>query len=142
MVFSLLPDMLLRVGPDWDAISSPIRKSNGDYAWVYSVSIVQKESVRLLTFVTVFAPLALLIGSPKLPESPRYLIKEKRHDEALQLLCKLHHSPEDPNDTLAHEEALQIKTQLQAEEQMPQGFLAVMKVASYRKRFLIGIGVQ
>lgn len=90
----------------------------------------------------VVAPLALVAGSYKLPESPRFLLKQDRATEALALLRRLHHSPDDPNDVMAREECAQITNQLRVDALMPQGVFAILKVPSYRKRLLLGVFVQ
>lgn len=92
--------------------------------------------------ITVVAPIILTIGSPKLPESPRYLVKKHRTNEALSLLCRLHHSTEDPNDIVAREEFVQIQRQLEADANMPQGILAILRQRAYLKRYALGIFVQ
>lgn len=96
-----------------------------------------------MTYISiVFAPLALIAGSFKLPESPRFLLKKNRTTEALDLLCRLHHTPDDPNNVMAKEEYLQISRQLEMDISIAKGFKGIMAIASYRNRFLLGVFVQ
>lgn len=57
-----------------------------------------------------------MIGSPWLPESPRYLLSKNRDQEALEVLTKLHDTG-DPNHIAAKEEFYQIRKQLELERQ-------------------------
>jgi hypothetical protein len=90
----------------------------------------------------VISPGLLLIASPWLPESPRWLITKNRADDALGILKKLHHTDEDPEDVLAHEEFFQIQQQIQLDNSKPHTFWALVKLPSYRRRFLIAFFLQ
>lgn len=46
----------------------------------------------------------LLLGSPWLPFSPRWLMMQDRHDEAHEVLKRLHRTKGDPHDMLARKE--------------------------------------
>lgn len=51
--------------------------------------------------------LMLLAGSPWLPYSPRWLMMQDRHEEAHQVLIKLHRDKNDPHDSIARKEFYQ-----------------------------------
>ncbi|KAL2010673.1 hypothetical protein VTN00DRAFT_6480 [Thermoascus crustaceus] len=92
-------------------------------------------------------PLILLLGSPWLPRSPRWLISKGKMDEARHVLERLRQSPDDPENLVAKEEFYQTKEQLQleAEKLAASGnnvWMAVLKKPSYRKRMLIGFLTQ
>ena len=116
---------------------------NGVSVWASSVCHSNFYLLRnTKNFLAVIAPLALVIGSFKLPESPRFQMTRGQEAEALDLLIKLHHSKDDPQNIMAREEFTQIKRQLEADARMPKGIAATLKVPSYLKRFLLGIFVQ
>jgi MFS family permease len=52
----------------------------------------------------------LLLGSPWLPFSPRWLMMHDRHDEAHDVLKRLHRTKGDPHDTMARKEYYQMST--------------------------------
>lgn len=92
-------------------------------------------------------PLVLLLGSPWLPRSPRWLISKGKLDEALKVLERLRQLPEDPDNLVAKEEFYQTKEQIQleAEKLAASGntvWTAVLKKPSYRKRMIIGFLTQ
>lgn len=92
-------------------------------------------------------PLVLLLGSPWLPRSPRWLISKGKMDEALNVLKKLRRSKDDPDDLVAREEFYQTKEQLQLEAQKLEAtghsvWTAVWRIKSYRKRMIIGFLTQ
>ncbi|KAF2792178.1 general substrate transporter [Melanomma pulvis-pyrius CBS 109.77] len=97
---------------------------------------------RLCLALQVVAPLLLFVGTPWMPESPRWLIQHQHDEKALEILCNLHCNPDDTENTAAREECHNIRSQLQLDATMPQGMIATLKVPSYRKRFLIGLFVQ
>jgi MFS family permease len=76
--------------------------SNSSFAWRFPVSLI------------CLLALVLLIVSFFLPETPRWLIRHGRADEALHVLEALHHTPNDPN--IGHREFQQIEMQLREEQ--------------------------
>ncbi|KAK5167528.1 uncharacterized protein LTR77_007227 [Saxophila tyrrhenica] len=100
-------------------------------------------SWRLCLSLQIVAPLILAIGSPWLPESPRWLIAHNREKEGLAVLQRLHVRPGDTNDIAAKEEYYQIRKQIELEAQTGVTTMWQMfKRRSYVKRILCGVLVQ
>ncbi|RFU24119.1 hypothetical protein B7463_g12217, partial [Scytalidium lignicola] len=93
---------------------------------------------RLLLALQIVAPLLLLVGSPFIPESPRWLI-----NNGLEVLEKLHNNPSDPEHIGARQEFVQIQQQLSLEHDYKLDNLwQIFKVPTYRKRLLYGFFIQ
>ncbi|KAJ5743398.1 hypothetical protein N7533_010500 [Penicillium manginii] len=93
----------------------------------------------------VIAPAILLMGTPWLPESPRWLVEQDRQSEALQILQQLHPSEDESNiHSKAQVELNQIRTQLSIDQEMEAsgGRWALITNSSYRKRLFCGCFVQ
>uniref|UniRef100_A0A8C5D4M8 Synaptic vesicle glycoprotein 2B-like n=1 Tax=Gouania willdenowi TaxID=441366 RepID=A0A8C5D4M8_GOUWI len=61
------------------------------YGWGFSIgSEFQMHSWRLFILVCLFPALAALIGIVFMPESPRFLLENARHDEAWMILRQVH----------------------------------------------------
>jgi hypothetical protein len=86
----------------------------------------------------IVAPLILIIGSPWLPESPRWLIYYDRTDEGFQVLQKLHQNLGEVEDFQAREEFHQIRQQVVLDRKNEMSWLALWKTPSTRKRLLMG----
>lgn len=71
---------------------------------------------------------------PFLPESPRWLISNRRYDEARTTLDRLHTSEE------AKMEFDQITAQLRIDSHLPKSYVSMFTKKSYRKRSLLSIG--
>jgi hypothetical protein len=83
------------------------------------------------------------MGSPWLPESPRWLISKSKERRALEILQKLHTRPDDPSGLAAREEFYQISKQIELEKATGvNGIWGMLKRPSYRKRILSGLLVQ
>jgi hypothetical protein len=99
---------------------------------------------RLCLALQVVPPLCLLLGSPWLPESPRWLVAHDQQDKAFAILRRLHHVPGDDEDTIAREELYQIRMQLELEKSQGWGqgwlksWVLLFQRKSYRKRLLFG----
>ena len=82
----------------------------------------------------------LLIGSPYLPFSPRWLMMQNRFDEAHEVLKRLHRTKADTHDTLARKEFVQMKRQVEAdrETKATTSRFEIFKTAANRRRALVG----
>ncbi|OAL34558.1 hypothetical protein AYO20_06188 [Fonsecaea nubica] len=104
----------------------------------------QEAQWRLCLALQIVPPLCLLVGSPWLPESPRYLVANDMQEKGFEVLKRLHHQPEDEDDTIAREELYQIRQQLDLEKREGwrqgwiKGWILLFSRKSYRKRLLFG----
>ncbi|KAH7256032.1 general substrate transporter [Fusarium tricinctum] len=93
---------------------------------------------RLCIAFQTLAPLMLLLGSHVIPESPRYLIYNRRDEEGLQVLMKLHSYSEDLDNRYAYAEFEQIKQQVELDRASERSWLALWKTPNTRKRMIFG----
>lgn len=84
--------------------------------------------------------LLLLIGSPWLPFSPRWLMMQNRFEEAHDVLIKLHRDKSDPHDTTARTEFYQMKKQVEMDRQIKSttSKFELFKTPANRRRALVG----
>jgi hypothetical protein len=85
-------------------------------------------------------PMLLLAGLYWIPESPRWLVMKDRHEEAKEILKKLHSSPGDPDDTFASTEYYQINKQIAIDRTLGSSWMHMIRKPSYRKRCLLALG--
>ncbi|KAF2635146.1 putative MFS sugar transporter [Massarina eburnea CBS 473.64] len=109
--------------------------SNPSFAWRFPLCF------------QVFCPTILLIGSPWLPRSPRWLLSKGLDEEAFDVIKKMRMTPDDPQDLVAKEEFHQTKEQLKldAAKLAATGhnvWVAAWTKKSYRKRMIIGFLTQ
>ncbi|KAL2785970.1 general substrate transporter [Aspergillus keveii] len=90
---------------------------------------------RLCLSLQAVAPLLLLIATPRIPESPRWLIAHGQRDRALKILNRLQPSTEG-NIESATETFTEICAQIAAESENRQSFFQSLKNSQSRKRFL------
>ncbi|KAH7118344.1 major facilitator superfamily domain-containing protein [Dactylonectria macrodidyma] len=92
----------------------------------------------------IVAPILLLVGSPWMPESPRWLCKVGNTTAARQVLEKLHPDGQGEGHSFADNELQEICAQLELEihEATSDGWRQVFSKKSYRKRILYGFFVQ
>ncbi|KAJ9603013.1 hypothetical protein H2200_012308 [Cladophialophora chaetospira] len=83
------------------------------------------------------SPLLLLLTLPTVPETPRYLIWTEKKEKAWDVLRRLHHNPDDPEDRQAHAEFTQIVLQVEHDREMKVGWIQIFKVPSLRRRALL-----
>ncbi|OCT46100.1 hypothetical protein CLCR_00414 [Cladophialophora carrionii] len=99
---------------------------------------------RLCLALQIVPPLGLLIGSWWVPESPRHLVATDQQEAGFAILKRLHHHPDDEDDTIAREELYQIRLQLDLEKRQGwrqgwiKGWILLFTRKSYRKRMLFG----
>ena len=84
----------------------------------------------------------LIIGLFWLPESPRWLIQHGKHEEARAVIEKLH-SDIGVDEDFCEKEYQQMQMQIEYEKEVAiKSWWALFTKASYRKRLLLGIGLQ
>ncbi|VUC25612.1 unnamed protein product [Clonostachys rosea] len=85
-------------------------------------------------------PSAVLILTPWIPESPRWLILRNRKDDAWEILSKMNNRADDPDERFAREEFYQICQQIDAERVLleTENTWTLFTKPSYRKRMLCG----
>jgi MFS family permease len=117
------------------------------YGCYYATSINESFAWRFPLCLQCLSPVLLLVGSPWMPRSPRWLIQKGKLEEARTVLKRLRQSPEDPNDIAAKEEFYQISEQLKLDEQKLKAtgqsvWISVWTKPSYRKRMIMGFLIQ
>ncbi|KAI2777943.1 general substrate transporter [Daldinia loculata] len=73
------------------------------------------------------------------PESPRWLMENGKEEQAKAELERLHSTKSDPKGTLARAEAIQIKAQVEAERNLPKGYIYIFTTPHLRKRAFCAI---
>jgi len=109
---------------------------------VYFITASGSDSTFPWRFPIAFqmAPaLMLLIGSPWLPYSPRWLMMQDRFDEAHDVIKRLHRTKGDPHDTLARKEYYQMKRQVDLDRQIRNttSRFEIFKTPANRRRALV-----
>ncbi|OAL44212.1 general substrate transporter, partial [Pyrenochaeta sp. DS3sAY3a] len=85
-------------------------------------------------------PLLMLIVIPFIPESPRWLLLKRRNEVAWQIVARLHHRHDDPDQQFAREEFYQMKMQVEADMVFyeSESIWDLFRKPSYRKRMFLG----
>ncbi|KAF4236374.1 hypothetical protein CNMCM6805_005863 [Aspergillus fumigatiaffinis] len=84
-------------------------------------------------------PLAMIIGLPFIPESPRYLALAGRNDEAWEVVRTLHRDPTDFEDEAARAEFTQIIRQTDYDKELGYGYVKMFTRPSWRRRSLLAM---
>ncbi|KPM46386.1 hypothetical protein AK830_g167 [Neonectria ditissima] len=102
----------------------------GTFGWRFPISLAVLNALVLLA-VTFY-----------LPESPRWLIRQGRFDEAYAILNTLHRKPNTDDDTVDREfQQMKLQTESDNAEVRKHGRWQLFTDAPYRKRFAIGFGL-
>jgi len=89
--------------------------------------------------VQCFAPILLIGGLWFIPESPRWLSLKDKHDQAYQVIERLHRDPNDPQQILAKEEFYSMQKQIEMDRLKGNGsYKELFTVPANRKRCLLG----
>ncbi|KAL1849896.1 hypothetical protein VTK73DRAFT_9790 [Phialemonium thermophilum] len=104
----------------------------------YFVTSLNGAEWRLPLAVQAIPPLFCCASIVFLPESPRWLISQDRSEEALAVVRKLHHDPQNPDDTFAFREYQQIRQQYEIDRRNEVSWIQLFAKPSYRKRMIIG----
>ncbi|KAK9893523.1 general substrate transporter [Cystobasidium minutum MCA 4210] len=140
-------------GPAWlHEIAHPrIRASAGAtyYAFAYlggifaawicfgSLYIQSEWSWRFPTIFQIAGPIIVIAASFDIPESPRFLMKKGRTEEAINILAK-YHANGSVDDELVQYEILEIQKALEAENLNKQvSYLDFLKTAANRRRLFV-----
>ena len=88
----------------------------------------------------MFPALLLLLGSPWLPFSPRWLMMQGREEESHEVIKRLHRTKGDPHDNFARKEYYQMKKQVDLDRQInaTTSRFEIFKTAPNRRRALVG----
>jgi len=87
-----------------------------------------------------FPALLLLLGSPWIPYSPRWLLQQNRPEEAHDVLRRLHHIANDPHETTSEKEFYQMRKQLELDRRIKAktGAFEIFATAPNRRRAFVG----
>ncbi|KAK7469135.1 hypothetical protein VKT23_003626 [Stygiomarasmius scandens] len=92
---------------------------------------------RLPNFFQLLFPVTLLVASIWCPESPRWLVSQGRHEDALNVLATLHANG-DKDDELVRNELLEIRCYVQKEKEARNNeWSSLFKTPGNRKRMAV-----
>ena len=94
--------------------------------------------------ISILPPLGLLLASPWIPESPRFLLMRGKRDEAWKIVKRLHGDDTDGGSTYAEEEFNQMSRQVEIDSEVwaHTGYRALFTKPSYRNRMWMGFFIQ
>ena len=75
-------------------------------------------------------------------ETPRYLCWINKSEDALQVIKRLHHDPDDPDDLAAHAEFLQIKYCVEQDRELKSGYREMFTQPSWRRRSILVMSIM
>ncbi|KAF2651490.1 MFS transporter [Lophiostoma macrostomum CBS 122681] len=85
-----------------------------------------------------FFPLMVLAGWKLIPFSPRWLLQQDRREEALEIVKRLHQTPQDPHHVKAREEFFLIEKQYELDRTMQVRPFELFRTGPNRRRALVG----
>ncbi|RDH27575.1 general substrate transporter [Aspergillus welwitschiae] len=89
--------------------------------------------------IPLFAPIAVLLAMPFVPESPRYLLLQDRPDAAKRVFDKLNPRSGTPaHDTYVDEEFSQIKQQAAYDRMLDSSWKGLFTTPTYLRRIILG----
>jgi MFS family permease len=91
-----------------------------------------------LVFQCIFPPMVLM-GGRLILFSPRWLLRLDRRDEASEVVCRLHRTPEDPQNIKAREELLLMDKQFELDKSMTIRRFEIFRTAPNRRRAVVGM---
>lgn len=119
----------------------------GSHAWAITVGLIisslaafgfnfvtQDYQWRLQFIMLTFFSCCLMVSVIFIPESPRWLIENDKHDQAWKVLESLHKSTHDPQGNIARAELLQIQSQILEDKALPSTWMHILRTPSLRKR--------
>jgi len=89
-----------------------------------------------LAFQVTF-PLILLAGSKFIPFSPRWLLSKGRRQEALDIVKRLHRTPDDVNDTKGRTEFYLMEKQFEMDKSLTVRPFEIFRTPSNRRRLFM-----
>ncbi|KAJ5379853.1 uncharacterized protein N7496_002281 [Penicillium cataractarum] len=102
-------------------------------------NIAGNASWRIPCYLQLIGPIATFIMTWTMPESPRWLIKNERYEEAIQILAK-YHANGDINDPLVQLEHREIMQGIEAEQINSQvAYTDFLKPKNHHRLFLLVI---
>ena len=87
--------------------------------------------------IPLFAPIAVLLAMPFLPESPRYLLFNDKDEEARRTFDRLN-PPSPENNPYLDEEFNQIQRQVAYDRILDSSWKGLVTTPTYRKRIILG----
>jgi hypothetical protein len=124
-----------------DASLNPVHLSVGAFQTLFlSSGQFACSLVPFLVRSISFRCLSATDESAAVPESPRWLVSKGQDERALNILCKLHHDPNDIEDQFAHRELRLIKSQLEVDLTLitEHGQWQLFTIPTYRRRSILG----